>query len=106
MPIHEYVDPNGTRHERIYLSGDVIPAEIETPFGIARRVISSPTIRFKGPFSGGTPRKNMVTDLGKDVEALDEGGKRRIKEIAQEKKAATDKKRADFLHEQLRTYDI
>jgi hypothetical protein len=106
MPIHEYRDKNGKLHERIFLVGDEIPEAIATPFGVAHKVTSSPTIRFVGQFSGGTPKKHMKTQLPDGHEVLDDGGKRRMKELEKERKEKARAKTREFLADSLRTYDI
>jgi hypothetical protein len=106
MPIHEYRTPSGILVERIYLVGDKIPEAIETQFGVAHKVISAPTIRFVGQFSGGTPKKHMKTQLPDGHEVLDAGGKRRMKELEKERKEKARAKTREFLADSLRTYDI
>lgn len=106
MPIHEYVDQHGALHERIFLVGDEIPETIQVQAGVAYRRVSAPTIRFRGPFSAGTPRKHMVTDLGPDTEVLDDGGKRRQKELVREAQDKRDRERTKYIEDSLSTYDI
>jgi hypothetical protein len=116
MPIHEYETPSGVRVERIYLSGDKIPQAIEVEVlnpetddyevEIASLIISAPTIRFVGQFSGGTPQRHMKTQLPEGHEVLDEGGKRRMKELEKERKEKARAKTREFLADSLRTYDI
>lgn len=106
MPIREYVDESGILHERIYLAGEEVPRVIEVEGSRAYLVVSAPTIRFKGPFSGGTPKREMVTELKPGHEVLDDGGKRRMKELKEEAEAKRQEKRKKFLAEQLSTYDV
>lgn len=106
MPIREYVDEEGTLHERIYLAGEEVPRVIEVEGGRAYLIVSAPTVRFKGPFSGGTPKRHQVTELPPGHEFVDDGGARRMKEIKKEREAEKKAKRAKFIEEQLRTYDV
>ncbi len=106
MPIYEYEDKDGNRYERICLAGDPVFDSIATENGWAERVISSPTIRFVGKFSAGTSPKHMKTQLPEGHEVLDEGGKRRMKELEQERKEKARTKTREFLADSLRTYDV
>jgi hypothetical protein len=106
MPIHEFVDPKGIRHERIFLVGDEIPNQIDTEHGVAKRTISAPTVKFVGKFSGGTPAKHMKTQLPDGHEVLDAGGKRRMKELQQEAKEKRAEKTREYLADSLRDYDV
>ncbi len=103
MPIIEYCGKDRTDCEEvIYLAGEkVLPK-----FNNKRRVISSPTIKFRGPFSGGSTTKNVIHEAPPGQRVLEAGVEKDIKRAETARTDKQDKERTEFIEKELRTLDL
>lgn len=86
MPIHEYLLPDGSRVEKLFLHGESIPEEIEVDGARCPKVVSRPVVKFRGSFSGGTSSKHIVhRDDGSVVEPGREKDVQRNRQRKEEK---------------------
>jgi hypothetical protein len=107
MPLYEYCNFKGECFDEIYLSWKDAPQSIVRDTLIYRRQFPAPTVKFKGPFSGGTPRKNILQgayekDSGQKV--MEPGMDKDVKRYKKERKEKQDKERRKFIEKELANY--
>lgn len=103
MPIIEYCGKDRTDCEEvIYLAGEKILPKHNNK----RRVVSSPTIKFRGPFSGGSTSKNVIHEAPPGQMVLEEGVDKDINRAKTARLEKQDKERTKFIEKELRTLDL
>ncbi len=103
MPIIEYCGKDRTDCEEvIYLAGE----KILPKFNNKRRVVSAPTIKFRGPFSGGSTTRNVIHEAPPGQRIVEAGVEKDIKRAEKARIDKQDKERKEFIAEELRGLDL
>lgn len=104
MPIHEYVLPDGSKVERLFMHGEVVPNEVYFDGVWGKKTISMPVVKFASPMSGGTTSRDLVhKDDGSVIEA---GTREDVKRRKAEKQAKKEADRKQHIASSLASYDV
>jgi len=98
MPLHEFCNEDRKDcTEVLFMVGDEIPEEVEGK----RRVVSSPVIKFRGPFSGGSTPSNVLHEFGPGQQVYEAGMDKDVKRAKKARHDKQDKERKQFIEKEL-----
>ena len=106
MPIHEYCNKDRSDCEdHLFLVGDDIPQTVNGK----SRVISAPTVKFVGSFSGGTAQRHILQgaiEKKTGQKVVEAGMDKDVKRHAQERTAKADTVRRKHIETALESYSV
>jgi hypothetical protein len=105
MPIREFCrDPKKREDciEEIFLAGQNVPEELDG----RKRIVSSPTFKFSGPFSGGTTGAHKLHKAPPGSRIAEAGVDKDTARAHKERMAKQDTDRKKFIEKELSTLDL